>query len=248
MNIMSDGSQQDFARWVAFGGDKPTSNPILAAGMRQTLLVPFAETDVISGDERTRHPLWQEFYEPLDMPHIATNILNGGAAGKSALTAIRSRKQGHFTQDDLHLIEVLGHSWRTALMVNNYLSDAALAIASAALNNASISALIVDGFSRVHCLTPAAESMIKQGIISVIQGRLSVPGNDSATKKLENAHSASISCGQAQEVLIDLTEYSSLSILTSRIPDSVFSLNIFRPILIVIKRMPRLSKLTSAER
>jgi DNA-binding CsgD family transcriptional regulator len=163
LNIMTNTSPELLEAFVAGAGGDPTVNPRVKAGMEAPVLQPRAESDFITPDEHKRHPHYQEFARPFDIPYICLATLDRPQDGLIGLAVTRTEKQGHINAQQRHVFASLAPHVRAAVRTHIALEGHGDALLSGALEAISIPAFICDGAGRVRELTPAAEAVVSSG-------------------------------------------------------------------------------------
>src|SRR5689334_20390385 len=95
LNIMTNTCPELLDAFIAGAGGDPSVNPRVKAGMEARPLEVLAESDFITPDEHRRHPHYQEFARPFDIPYICLTTLDRPQNGLIGLAVTRTEKQGH---------------------------------------------------------------------------------------------------------------------------------------------------------
>lgn len=163
INIMTNidpAFQQAFAE--AGGGD-PRINPRVDAGMKAPPLKVMAESDFITPDEYKRHPHYQEFARPWDIPFICLATLERQNGMLIGLAVLRSQRQGHITGGQRRTFATIVPHVRAAVRTHIALEGNGAAILTGALEALALPAFICDRLGVVSALTPTAETLITSG-------------------------------------------------------------------------------------
>lgn len=163
LNIMTNASPELLDAFIAGGGGDPGVNPRVKAGMESPPLRVLAESDFITPDEHARHPHYQEFARPFDIPYICLTTLDRPAEGLIGLAVTRTQKQGHIDADQRRVFASIAPHVRAAVRTHIALEGHGDALLAGALEAISTPAFICDGAGRVRELTPAAEAIVSGG-------------------------------------------------------------------------------------
>jgi len=138
-------------------------NPRVKAGMEAPALKVLAESDFITPDEHERHPHYQEFARPFDIPYICLTTLDRPADGLIGLAVTRTGKQGHINSEQRRVFASVAPHVRAAVRTHIALEGHGDALLAGALEAVSIPAFVCDFAGRVRELTPAAEEIVSSG-------------------------------------------------------------------------------------
>ena len=163
LNIMTNTCPELLDAFIAGAGGDPSVNPRVRAGMEARPLEVLAESDFITPDEHRRHPHYQEFARPFDIPYICLTTLDRPAEGLIGLAVTRTEKQGHINADERRVFASLAPHVRAAVRTHIALEGHGDALLAGALEAISTPAFICDGAGRVRELTPAAETIVSSG-------------------------------------------------------------------------------------
>jgi DNA-binding CsgD family transcriptional regulator len=163
LNIMTNTSPELLEAFIAGAGGDPNINPRVNAGMRAPVLQTLAESDFITPEEHKRHPHYQEFARPFDIPYICLTTLDRPRDGLIGLAVTRTEKQGHINAQQRRAFMSIAPHVRAAVRTHIALEGHGDALLSGALEAVSIPAFICDGAGRVRELTPAAEAIVSSG-------------------------------------------------------------------------------------
>lgn len=201
--LMTDEPEGVMQRWIDIGGIDPARNPIIAGGLKAAVLEILSDTEIISADERRRHPMWGDFYDKVGLPHLCFTTLWRDAAAHLVLTVPRSVGDGPIDDDQRNAFRTLAHMFRSAALVWRSLKNEEAQIAKGALDVVSVAAVILDGFGRVAAVSKAAEEILREcKTVRVRDGRLE--GVNGAFAQVEAAVRACFGgCGAAHLTLPD---------------------------------------------
>jgi DNA-binding CsgD family transcriptional regulator len=158
--MMTNTSPELLEAFIEGKGGDPSVNPRVKAGMAAPALEVLAESDFITPDEHKRHPHYQEFARPFDIPYICLTTLDRPSEGLIGLAVTRTGKQGHISSAERRVFASIAPHVRAAVRTHIALEGHGDALLSGALEAVSIPAFICDGSGRVRELTPAAEAVV----------------------------------------------------------------------------------------
>lgn len=147
---------------AANGGD-PRCNPRVKAGKGVPNLTVLAEEDFITPDEHKRHPHYQEFACPWDVPYICLAPLEQTPDLLIGLSVSRSKRQGHITQQQRTIFASVAPHVRAAIRTQIAIENNGPKLLAGALDALSIAAFICDQTGSVRALTSTAETLAGEG-------------------------------------------------------------------------------------
>jgi DNA-binding CsgD family transcriptional regulator len=173
---LTNASPELLEAFIAGRGGDPSVNPRVKAGMEAPVLKVLAESDFITPDEHKRHPHYQEFARPFDLPYICLTTLEKQRDGLIGLAVTRTERQGHIDAEQRRAFASIAPHVRAAVRTHIALEGHGDALLSGALEAISIPAFICDGTGRVRELTPCAEAIVSSGLrLQLRNGRLTAP-------------------------------------------------------------------------
>jgi|SRR5215469_8378444 len=187
VNIMPDKPDTLDRDWLECGGTDPSRNPMVRHGMRAPIFRDISDADVISRDERKRHPIWNALYDKYGFPHLCICPIWRGANAHLVVTLLRSAKQGPAAERDRRRFRDLALYWRSAALLARSLKSEGARLLAGALETLSISAIIVDGFGRIIAMTPQADETVRSGVLLRLDGERLVTAVFQETAKLDRA-------------------------------------------------------------
>lgn len=176
--------------WTAHGGNDPRRNPLVARLLRTPVLREFSEDEVLSSEERLRHPLWNEFYLRIAIPHYCVCPIWRDADGYLvAVQLSRTTAQGEIPESERKIFRRLARPWRDAAMISRTLKNEGTRLLAGALETLSIAALILDGLGRVVAMSEAAENILRAGeFLQLKSGTLTAQCDDSEAALASAVH------------------------------------------------------------
>jgi DNA-binding CsgD family transcriptional regulator/PAS domain-containing protein len=163
-------------RWLASGGTDPSINPVVRAGLRTPDLHLVSDDEIVSLDDRKQLPIWQEFYEPYDMPHLCfTPIWRDGIDPRCHLMLVvcRNRRAGVINPDDRAAFTEIARHWRQASLLSLAVGRESGRVLTGAFDALSVAALALNAFGRIVAASQAAEALLcEERVIGVRHGRL----------------------------------------------------------------------------
>jgi DNA-binding CsgD family transcriptional regulator len=160
LNIMTNMDPDFNGAFVAAGGGDPAINPRVNAGMNAPVLKVLAESDFISSSDYKRHPHYQEFACPWDIPYICLSTLERSNDMLIGLAVVRTKQQGHISDKQRAIFAMLAPHVRAAVRTQLALEGNGAALLVGAMVALSIPAFVCDRCGQVRALTPAAEQLI----------------------------------------------------------------------------------------
>lgn len=178
---VSDPDPSWLERAAEYGATDPNINPRLAVGLRTPVLRLLTDQDVIGRDERRRHPLYADYFDPSDRPFIsATNLVNEDRRW-TGLAVLRTHRQGEITDRQRAVFAALAPHVRAAVHAQTVLESRGAEVLAGALEMLSLAVFILDGRGAVRAMTAAAEELVTGGApLSLRAGRLHGGRNDEA--------------------------------------------------------------------
>lgn len=176
LNIMTNTSPELLDAFIRCNGGDPDVNPRVKAGMQAPLLKVLAESDFITPEEHKRHPHYQSFARPFDIPYICLATLDRKAGGLTGLAVTRTEREGHISSEQRRVFELFASHVRAAVRSHEALEGYGDALVTGALEAISIPAFICDETGRVRAQTPSTEAVLKgPGGLQLKAGRLGAP-------------------------------------------------------------------------
>jgi DNA-binding CsgD family transcriptional regulator len=158
-------------RWVELGGTNPAVNPIIKFGMRAPEMTTLSDSEIVPGSMRKKYPIWGEFYEPYDLPHICfTPIWRDGSAHMT-LVVCRSARKGEYQAHEREVFSIIARHCREAAKTAEVIGREAGYILSGAFDAISASAFALDAFGRVVALSERAEDWLVRGDVLRLNSR-----------------------------------------------------------------------------
>jgi DNA-binding CsgD family transcriptional regulator len=145
------------------GGNDPKRNPLTARALSAPLLHEFSDADVISPEERARHPFWNEFYNRHGLPHYGVCNIWRSADSQIVLTLSRTETQGAIPENERSAFRRLAKRWHDAAMFVGAIKTDGAKLLTGTLDGLAIAALVLDGFGRVVAMTEAAQKIMRGG-------------------------------------------------------------------------------------
>ena len=173
LNVSTGVDPQLHSAHLAAGGADPRINPRLRAGLAHSPLVPISESDFITPEGMKQDRFYREFAEPWAVPFICLTAVEGHDESRVYLSVLRSRKQGHISEQQKRLFASFAPHVRAAVRTSLALGKQRERLLLDSFDWLSMAALIVDGNGQVLSLTPAAEALCADaGHITIRQGKL----------------------------------------------------------------------------
>lgn len=186
--------------WSSAGGSSPAVNTRLATLLEQPLGVVVADHEIISPEERSSSPLYQDLFTRLDCPYGVAARLHGTGDVRVLVAALRSSKQGPAGPEDKQQMQALLPHVEGALRVQTALEGQGALMAVRSFEALSMAALLCNAWGRVVGLTPAAERLIQRGRPLRLSGGQLTAGDGASNMALQNALRAACSDGAAEDL------------------------------------------------
>lgn len=174
LDIITNIDPEFHKEFEEIGGGDPNINPRVKAGCEAPILQVRAEADFITPEEYKRHPHYQEFACPRNVPYICLATLDRTSDSLTGLAVIRTHAQGHIQDREKRLFASIAPHVRASVRTHLALQGQGEALLTGALEALSIAAFVCDGSGSVRRLTPAAEKLVaSDSALQLRQGRLS---------------------------------------------------------------------------
>lgn len=171
---------------VDAGGTDPTINPRLDAGLRAPVLSLITDAEVISREERRRHPLYADFFDRVDRPYICATTLIQDGARRTGLAVLRSHRQGEISAEQRALFAAIAPYARAAIHTQAVLEQQGALLLAGALEALPAAVFIHDGSGLVRAMTPAAEALVAAGApLGLKGGRLHIAHHEESSRLSE---------------------------------------------------------------
>ncbi len=179
------------ARWDAVGGHRPDVNPMIARGMHAAPLDTIIDTDLIDADRRRHHILWNEVFDPSDIPHLGSVLLRRDGDTHLVIGVLRTRAQGPLTGTNRRLFDACARQAATAAAFARHFGEESGRLVARAMEAMETPAIALNGFGRVVGITRRADALIGDSPCLRLQsGRLRC-----ADRRQENAFTRLLSGG-----------------------------------------------------
>jgi DNA-binding CsgD family transcriptional regulator len=167
-------------------------NPRVPVIQDAPTLKVISDSDFMTPRECDRHPFYQEFLRPFDIPFTCMAILDRHEESFISLGILRSQRQGFITDEQRRTFAALAPHVRTAVRTHRALRGHGIAVLTGALEALSIPAFICDRRGNVKALTQSAEILVTSGRgLELKAGRLQPDRPDDA-KVLDDALGATV--------------------------------------------------------
>jgi hypothetical protein len=138
-------------------------NPRVPVIQDAPTLKVISDLDFMTPKECDRHPFYQEFLRPFDIPFTCMTNLDRHEEAFVSLGILRSRRQGFITDAQRRTFAALAPHVRTAVRTHTALRGHGIAVLTGALEALSIPAFICDRGGSVKALTQSAEILVTGG-------------------------------------------------------------------------------------
>jgi DNA-binding CsgD family transcriptional regulator len=169
-NVASDALQE----FVAIGGGDPRNNPRVKAGLAAGEMEVLAEADFATPEELARTPIYADLFTRHDMPFSLLTRLATTHDVAIGFSTLRSRKQGHASDEQRTMFAAIASHARTAVSMRLALQHRGATLMAGALEAVSAAAFVLDGMGCVAAMTPAAEALLAGPVprLRLVGGRL----------------------------------------------------------------------------
>lgn len=161
LNILTNVEPEMLQAFQDCDGGNPDVNPRVRAGMNAPVLKVLAEADFMTPEEHARHPHYDEFARPWDIPYICLSTLERSEDLLVGLAVCRSEREGHITSAQREIFSSIAPHVRAAARTQMMLEDQSAMIVAGAMEALSIPAFICDRDGMVRALSPAAEALVR---------------------------------------------------------------------------------------
>ena len=167
-----------------------TINPLLAADPFRRGVVAVSE-QILNDQELVRTEFYNDFLQPQDWFYCCGVLTGQDQSTTSEITAIRSRRAGSFTSNEVALFEYLAPHLQCAVRIHNRIAglESGLNAATGVLDRFPTGIVVVNSDAKVILTNRAADAILKRG-----DGLMSRDGLRAAsrqeTAKLRNAIAA----------------------------------------------------------
>jgi DNA-binding CsgD family transcriptional regulator len=119
-----------------------------------------AESDFISREDYARHPYYQDFAIPNDIPYICLAPLERRNDMLIRLAVLRSQQQGHITDGERAVFGAVAPHVRAAVRTQISLEGHGAALLAGAMEAISVPLFVCDPAGHVEAFTPSAEALV----------------------------------------------------------------------------------------
>ncbi len=149
--------------WDEIGGHRPNVNPMIARGVRAPLLDTILDTDVADRDARRHLALWNEVFDPYDIPHLGSVVLERVGSSHFVIGVLRSRAQGPLAGEARLVFDRCASEAAESAAFMRSFGDESGKLVTSALDALKVAAIAINGFGIVVGITPAAEKLVATG-------------------------------------------------------------------------------------
>jgi DNA-binding CsgD family transcriptional regulator len=228
-------------------------NPRIKPVKDAPILKVIADSDIITPEEWRADAFYQEFALPWDVPFIAMAALERQRGTSIALSAIRSKREGHVTTQQREYFAALAPHVRSAVRTHLALEGRGAAVLVGAMEALAIPVFVCDRSGCVKSLTQAAETLVTTGRgLQLKAGRLQTCWPEE-TKALDDAIEAAV-LWRAQPgpavlhtVVVRGRDHNTAPLVLDvfPLPSQAYQLTL-SPRVLVVARSPRGSKVRRA--
>jgi DNA-binding CsgD family transcriptional regulator len=176
LNVAWNAQDGMLERWRAVGGTNPAVNPVVRAGLKTPNLHLVSDDEIVSLHARKQLPIWQEFYEPYDLPHLCFTPLWRDEIDPRChlmLVACRNGRAGVIGPADRAAFAAIARPWREALLLSQAVGREGGRVLAGAFDALSVAAVALDAFGLIVAASQTAEALLcHQRVIGVRSGHL----------------------------------------------------------------------------
>ena len=169
------------------GGADPTINPRAEALLQAPEGSVLIEPDFIGDDQRARHPLYQEFLNPVGAPYCLGAVVAGQRELRIVVASLRSARQGPGEALDQRRLGALTPALQAAAKLQIHLERQAAALALGAFERMTIPAALLDGSGQVVATTSDADRILIEGSLLARTGRMIRAAASDSDRDLQRA-------------------------------------------------------------
>ncbi len=188
--------------WNEIGGQKPDINPMINYGRRARPLETMLDIDLIDRDARRRSLLWNEVFDPFDIPHLGSILLQRFDGTHLVLGVLRSRDQGPLTGEGLRMFERGAEEAADIASFAKSFGDEAGELVTSAMDSMNVAAIALNGFGLVVGTTARAEALISNSRCLGQSGRYLVCHDQAERKAFDDIVDRGIGEGRAGTVIL----------------------------------------------
>lgn len=168
------------------GGSDAYFNPRLRAGLEAPVLALITDPDIISREERRRHPLYADFFDRYNRPYICATTLIRESNSHVGVAALRTSQQGEINDHQRAAFSSLAPHIRAALQTQKLLEGESAKLIAGTLEAVSITAFVCDRQGMVRAMTPTAEELIQDSSVLYLRhGQLAAASHTQSSRLAE---------------------------------------------------------------
>ena len=171
---------------VARIGD-PNINPRIRVGLRTRVLQVMAECDFLTPEEHAKHPHYDEFARPWDIPYICLATLERRDDLLIGLAVLRSEREGHIESGQREIFATLAPHVRAAVRMQIALDGNGTTLLTGAFDTLAIPAFVCGRTGDVQACTEAAEEIARGARGLTLRNHRLRAARDEEDKALQDA-------------------------------------------------------------
>ncbi len=177
----------DDSEWLAAGGADPRVNPYMRAASRMKPGDGFADWEIVTPEERRRHPIVGDIHDRYDVPHLCTYKLLQTRQTRLFFVSLRSASQGPIGAEDRAIFHRICSGATVAAHHALKVAYDGAALLAGAFGAMSVAAFVCDVFGRVIAKSEKAELLARSGNLLRLHSSAVQARNATATAALERA-------------------------------------------------------------
>ncbi len=232
--------------WHAVGGATPAINPMIRAGLSSPAMHLLLDHQLVSIDGRARHVLWNEVFDPFDVPHLGSIIVHRDGPEYLVASVLRSRGQGPLEGEARAMLEAFAARMQASVALSRSFGLEAARLLTSALEAVDTAAVALSGWGRVVGVTEAAAGLIAGTGCLRVDGA-DLRARDGATDRQLRTAVASAHGGASGELSVAYRPGRRLRISTHPLRGAI-RLGFSARVLVTLRDEPAIDHLTPAER
>ena len=146
------------------------SNPRFRAGLAAPLMTPVADQDYLSPEERRASAIYNEIYEPSDLPFNCQVVLQRDDSALVRASVTRTRKQGPLDAEAKRVFAAISPHLQAAVRMQAHLTATQNAATLLTLDAVGAAAFLLSESGRVIGASAAGEALAREGAALCMPG------------------------------------------------------------------------------
>lgn len=171
-NIVSNSDDVENVRFEEVAGYDPAINFRVAAGLKAAPMAMVTEADYDHAISGLTNDAYLDYCDEADMPYGCQTSLFQSDHGLIGLAMLRTRSDGRSSQDQQAVFATIAPHVRNAVRVQQMLEMESDKLTAGALDTMRAATFTCDARGRVHAYSVSAERLLRDGVLSLVAGRL----------------------------------------------------------------------------